>query len=148
MNSIRYLLRFGGIALTSTFGLLILAFPAYGQDHSPSATQIQQIEQHIENVSQRLQLTEAQRNDLEPILSKNFEDRMNILKSYGFSKETRPKLSLRKKLALRSDMNELRDQNRQDISVVLNDQQMDEFLDIQEENRNRMREGLGQKSGH
>ena len=148
MNSIRYFLRFGGIALTSTFGLLILAFPAYGQDHSPSATQIQQIEQHIENVSQRLQLTEAQRNDLEPILSKNFEDRMNILKSYGFSKETRPQLSFRKNRALRRDMNDLRDQTEQAVSVILNDQQMDEFLEIQEENRNRMREGLGQKSGH
>lgn len=148
MNSIRYFLRFGGIALTSTFGLLILAFPAYGQDHSPSATQIQQIEQHVEYVRQRLQLTEVQRTDLEPILSKNFEDRMNILKSYGFSKDTHPKLSLRKKLALRSDMNELRDQTEQAVSVILNDQQMDEFLEIQEENRNRMREGLGQKSGH
>ena len=73
---------------------------------------------------------------------------MNILKSYGFSKDTRPKLSLRKKLALRSDMNELRDQTEQAVSVILNDQQMDEFLEIQEENRNRMREGLGQKSGH
>ena len=148
MNSILYFSRFGGIALTLSLGLSTLAFPAYGQDHSPSATQIQQIEQHIENVSQRLQLTEAQQNDLEPILSKNFEDRMNILKSYGFSKDTRPKLSLRKKLALRSDMNELRDQTEQAVSVILNDQQMDEFLEIQEENRNRMREGLGQKSGH
>lgn len=148
MNSIRYFLRFGGITLTSTFGLLILAFPAYGQDHSPSATQIQQIEQHIENVSQRLQLTEAQRNDLEPILSKNFEDRMNILKSYGFSKDTRPKLSFRKKRALRRDMNDLRDRTEQAVSVILNEQQMDEFLKIQEENRNRMRDGLGQKSGH
>ncbi len=148
MNSIRYFLRFGGIALTSTFGLLILAFPAYGQDHSPSATQKQQLEQHVEYVRQRLQLTEAQRTDLEPILSKSFEDRMNILKSYGFSKETRPQLSLRKKLALRSDMNELRDQTEQAVSVILNDHQMDEFLEIQEENRKRMREGLGQKSGH
>ena len=86
-----------------------MAFPAYGQDHSPSATQIQQFEQHVENVRQRLQLTEIQRTDLEPILLKSFEDRINILKSYGFSKETRPKLSLRKKLALRRDMNDLRD---------------------------------------
>lgn len=97
MNSIRYFSSLGDIALTLTFGLLILAFPAYGQDHSPSATQIQQFEQHVENVRQRSQLTEIQRTDLEPILSKSFEDRINILKSYGFSKETRPKLSLHKK---------------------------------------------------
>jgi hypothetical protein len=116
-----------------------LAFPAYGQDHSPSATQIQQFEQHVENVRQRLQLTEIQRTDLEPILLKSFEDRINILKSYGFSKETRPKLSLRKKLALRRDMNDLRDRTEQAVSVILNDQQMDEFLEIQEENRKRMR---------
>ena len=148
MSSIRYFSRFGRIALTSSFGFLTLTFSAYGQDHSPSATQIRQIEQHIENVSQRLQLTEAQRTDLEPILSKNFEDRMNILQSYGFSKETRPKLSLRKKLALRSDMNELRDQTRQDVSVILNDQQMDRFLEIQEENRKRMRERSDKKSSH
>ena len=148
MNSIRYFLRFGGIALTSTFGLLILAFPAYGQDYSPSATQIQQIEQHVEYVRQRLKLTEVQRTDLEPILSKSFEDRMNILKSYGFSKETRPQLSFRKKRALRRDMNDLRDRTEQAVSVILNDQQMDGFLKIQEENRKRMREGLDQKSGH
>ena len=73
---------------------------------------------------------------------------MNILQSYGFSKETRPKLSLRKKLALRSDMNELRDQTRQDVSVILNDQQMDRFLEIQEENRKRMRERSDKKSSH
>jgi len=139
MNSIRYFSSLGDIALTLTFGLLILAFPAYGQDHSPSATQIQQFEQHVENVRQRLQLTEIQRTDLEPILSKSFEDRINILKSYGFSKETRPKLSLRKKLALRCDMNDLRDRTEQAVSVILNDQQMDEFLEIQEENRKRMR---------
>jgi hypothetical protein len=139
MNSIRYFSSLGDIALTLTFGLLILAFPAYGQDHSPSATQIQQFEQHVENVRQRLQLTEIQRTDLEPILSKSFEDRINILKSYGFSKETRPKLSLRKKLALRRDMNDLRDRTEQAVSVILNDQQMDEFLEIQEENRKRMR---------
>lgn len=116
-----------------------MAFPAYGQDHSPSATQIQQFEQHVENVRQRLQLTEIQHTDLEPILLKSFEDRINILKSYGFSKETRPKLSLRKKLALRRDMNDLRDRTEQAVSVILNDQQMDEFLEIQEENRKRMR---------
>jgi hypothetical protein len=139
MNSIRYFSSLGDIALTLTFGLLILAFPAYGQDHSPSATQIQQFEQHVENVRQRLQLTEIQRTDLEPILLKSFEDRINILKSYGFSKETRPKLSLRKKLALRRDMNDLRDRTEQAVSVILNDQQMDEFLEIQEENRKRMR---------
>ena len=139
MSSIRYFSSLGDIALTLTFGLLILAFPAYGQDHSPSATQIQQFEQHVENVRQRLQLTEIQRTDLEPILSKSFEDRINILKSYGFSKETRPKLSLRKKLALRRDMNDLRDRTEQAVSVILNDQQMDEFLEIQEENRKRMR---------
>ena len=148
MNSIRHFSRFGGIALTSFFGLFILAFPTYGQDHSPSATQIQQIEQHVEYVRQRLQLTEVQHTNLKPILSKSFEDRMNILKSYGFSKETRPKLSLRKKLALRSDMNELRDQTRQDVSVILNDHQMDEFLEIQEENRKQMRERSNQKSSH
>ena len=139
MNSIRYFSSLGDIALTLTFGLLILAFPAYGQDHSPSATQIQQFEQHVENVRQRLQLTEIQHTDLEPILLKSFEDRINILKSYGFSKETRPKLSLRKKLALRRDMNDLRDRTEQAVSVILNDQQMDEFLEIQEENRKRMR---------
>ena len=73
---------------------------------------------------------------------------MNILKSYGFSKDTRPKLSFRKKRAVRRDMKELRDRTEQAVSVILNDQQMDEFLEIQEENRKRMREGLGQKSGH
>ena len=148
MSSIRYFSRFGGIALTSSFGLLILAFPAYGQDRTLPDTQKQQFEQHLENVSQRLQLTEAQRTDLEPILSKSFEDRMNILQSYGFSKETRPKLSLRKKLALRSDMNELKDQTRQDVSVILNDHQMDEFLEIQVENRKQMRERSDKKSSH
>lgn len=148
MNPIRYFSRFGGIALTSTFGLLILAFPAYGQDKFPSDTQKQQFEQYLENVSQRLQLTEAQRTDLEPILSKSFEDRMNILQSYGFSKETRPKLSLRKKLALRSDMNELRDQTRQDVSGILNDHQLDEFLEIQEENRKQMRKRSDKKPSH
>lgn len=148
MNSIRYFLRFGGIVLTSFFGLLILAFPAYGQDYSPSATQIQQIEQHVEYVRQRLKLTEVQRTDLEPILSKSFEDRMNFLNSYGFSKETRPQLSFREKRALRRDMNDLRDRTEQAVSVILNDQQMDGFLKIQEENRKRMREGLDQKSGH
>ena len=148
MNSIRHFSRFGGIALTSFFGLFILAFPAYGKGHSPSATQIQQIEQHVEYVRQRLQLTEVQYTNLKPILSKSFEDRMNILKSYGFSKDTRPKLSFRKKRAVRRDMKELRDRTEQAVSVILNDQQMDEFLEIQEENRKRMREGLGQKSGH
>ena len=62
------------------------------------------------------------------------------MRSYGFSKETRPKLNLRNKLALRSDMNELRNQTRQNVSVILNDHQMDEFLEIQEENRKQMRE--------
>jgi len=45
-------------------------------------------------------------------------------------------------------MNELRDQTRQDVSVILNDHQMDEFLEIEEENRKQMRERSNQKSSH
>ena len=68
------------------------------------------------------------------------------MQSYGFSKETRPQLSFRKKRALRRDLNDLIDQTRRDVSVILNDQQMDEFLEIREENRKQMRERSDEKS--
>jgi len=45
-------------------------------------------------------------------------------------------------------MNDLRDRTEQAVSVILNGQQIDRFLEIQEENRKRMRERSDKKPSH
>ena len=100
-------------------------------------------------MSQRLQLTEEQQVLVEPILMAHFEDSRAIMESYGFSPKgaSGKKLDMRKMKAMSEELQPIRTQAERELSAVLTDQQMNEYRDIQDENRARMRREIQRRMG-
>ncbi len=104
--------------------------------------QIAEIQERIEATRARLDLSPDQQAMLEPILLSGFEQRLEVLRSFGFSADVIPDLSFRQKLALRKEMNKLRKVTENDVAAVLDDTQLAEFKKIQEELRNQFKQRL------
>lgn len=112
-------------------------------ERSISDTQITEMDARMQATRERLALTGEQSEALRPILAGSFEQRVAVLKSYGFSQGIKPKLSFRQKLALRDDMSDLREATNAEVSQILSADQMKEFRKMQDENRERLRSEMG-----
>ena len=129
----------GAVCLAAAAGM---AVGAAAQDRRLTDEQIAQIEERVAATRQRLQLTPEQQAALEPILTASAEQRVAVLQSYGFSGETRPKLSFRQKLSLRKEMQAIREKTEGQVAEVLSAEQLAEYKKIQEENREQLRARL------
>ncbi len=113
----------------------------------PSLTEEQraQMAERFEEIQKRLDLSEAQRAELEPILRRNFEKRAEILKRYGVSKDNTGRLGFRKARALKSDLDEARAANDAEVARILDERQMAEYRKIQEEAREAFRKRMRER---
>ena len=123
--------------------LLLVSSNVYAQEMELSEDQLEQILNRIEETKTRLNLTEEQSKQIRPILEENIQGSLEVLRKYGFERGHKPSLNFRQKLALRKDMNAVRDVTDAKLGAVLNDEQMDEYEDIRDERRKAMRERLG-----
>lgn len=101
-----------------------------------------QIAQRLEETRQRLNLTEEQRAALEPVLRASFEKRAAILNKYGVSRDGGNRLKYREARAMQGELETVRNQTEKEVAKILDSRQMAEFLKIQEENRQAMRERI------
>ena len=101
-----------------------------------------EIEARVQTVSERLDLTEAQKPEIEGILRDSIEQRMAILKSFGIEEGSQPKLRMRQARDLRSQLQALSEKTTAKLAGVLTDKQMSEYAKIQEEQRAAMREKI------
>jgi hypothetical protein len=134
-----------GLALSGAVLALtpIAAVPAQAQSEiNPTESQKEEIQSRLASAAERLMLTDQQREQVLPILRANTEANLRILQRYGFSRGNRPDLSLRQKLSLRREFSAQRDETNEQLSRVLSRDQMSIMEEIQDENRERMRERI------
>ena len=104
-----------------------------------------QLEERVAEARQRLDLTDEQVAQMEPIIESGIEARLLVLEEYGIDPEARTsgqqgKLRLRQKRALTKELNEISAEVRDEMSEILTDEQLAEYEKIQEERRAEMRE--------
>ncbi len=109
----------------------------------PTAEQREQLEQRLATVAERLQLTEEQKAQIEPIITDSFTQRQEILARYGIDPQAgsgrsgRPNPRTARKL--RQEMESVRDATTSQMEAILDDEQLAEFARIQEESRAELR---------
>jgi Spy/CpxP family protein refolding chaperone len=124
--------------------MMAVAVTAPGASAEPSGEHQQLIEAQVAEVAARLELTDAQRAQVEPIILSSLEQQMAVLESHGIDPEAALGGSMqrpnpRKALALRRDLDEVRAGTRDELAAVLSDAQLAELAEIQDERRAEMR---------
>lgn len=111
-----------------------------------SDEQIAKFEQRMRDTRERLELSDEQVEAIKPVLRESAEKRGAILQSYGFSieggRESGERLGFRKARAMRSEMEGVRDETEQAMEEILDDEQMDEYLEIAEERQEEIRDRI------
>jgi hypothetical protein len=115
------------------------------RDRQLSEDQRAQIEQRLADVRARLELTPEQSERLQPILRESFEKRLALRESHGLAGDGQQRPSRRQLIALRDDMKKLNAQTNAQVDAVLDDRQMAEFIEIQEETRDQVRQRVREK---
>ena len=94
----------------------------------------------------RLDLTDEQVEQVTPILQSSFESRRAILLEYGIDIESRKppaqKLGFRKARTLGKELDNVRASTLRELDDILTEEQLSEYVAMQNERKNEMRERL------
>ena len=108
-------------------------------DNSPSTNKANYL---LSKIKVRLNLTDVQIEQFEPIFHDHIEKRLGIMKKHGINQDFRSsekKISLRQLRAIKKDMNKINKQVENQLAGLLSEEQIEEFIKIQEEQRFEMR---------
>lgn len=109
----------------------------------PTQAQQEELQQRLANVAERLELTDEQKVQIEPIITESFAQQQEILQKYGIDPSaqggSRSRPNPRTARQLRNDMQSLRDNTREQLDGILDDDQMAEYARLQDEMREQMR---------
>lgn len=100
---------------------------------------------HLEEMASSLNITEAQRAQVKPILTRHFETQLAILDKHGIDiegRDGRRRLGFRKRRALRRDLDSSMTETVAQLAGVLSAEQLAEFEDLQAARRDQLREEL------
>lgn len=121
---------------------------ALGQEEARTE-QPEEFRQRLEEARTRLDLTDEQAEQVGPILREGHEARQEVLREYGIHTGGRSgganRLGFRQLRRLQRELNAVREQTLEDLDAVLTDEQLEAYKEIQEENRQAIREGLRQR---
>ena len=92
-------------------------------------------EQAIARLTDRLDLTEEQVAEVEPIIAESMEKRREVFDKYGDQRQTT-------RQAMRSEMQAIGDETHERLSTILTDEQREELLTLKEQKRARMDERM------
>ncbi len=84
----------------------------------------------VQHLTDRLDLTPEQAAEIEPIIQESFEKRNDVRDKY-FNEKTQTRNTMR------NEMKAIGDETHAQLSTILDDEQIEAFLGIQEENRAR-----------
>ncbi len=102
------------------------------------------VEEQLQEMRFRLNLSEEQLVQMTPILEKSIADRKAILSSYGIDPEAaggeRP--GLRKMRAMRKELESVRQNTLKELEPLLSEAQFEEFKALQDERREEMRQRM------
>ena len=127
------------IALTFLLALLGLPATAVSQQDQ---VELADFQKQMQETAARLDLSEAQRAELEPILRASFQETERLLEQHGIDHRSGNPPDRRQLLALSRDLRPLREQTDREVEAILSKEQMSEYHDIQEERRAQMRAQL------
>ncbi|WP_417320044.1 hypothetical protein [Emcibacter sp.] len=116
--------------------------PANAEQRQWTEEQAQAFMERMEATRARLDLSPAQEEELGHILRTSYQERLQVLQKYGFSRGVRPDLKMREKISLGRDMKKIREKTEGLVGEILSEGQMREFRKIQDENRDRFREQM------
>lgn len=135
---------FGSIGLVAILGLLIFTSGAASAETSKEQKLVALIE-HAENAKGRLNLSEEQEKQINPIVEASRDKKIAILERYGFGKGKKPTLSLRTKIKLGKEMKAVRKDTEKALSRYLTPDQLKEYKKIQDESRSLMKKAMNGK---
>ena len=101
-----------------------------------------EVEQRIEEIRDRLALTDEQKEAAAPILEAGIEKQRSIMEKFGVdptARGERPRLGLRDARKMRGEMDAVREDTLELLAEVLTPEQIEEYKKIQEEARGKMR---------
>ena len=100
----------------------------------------------LEEAKERLNLTEEQIVSIRPILEEDLAQKNKVLLKYGIDLESgkRPegRMKFREARALGNDLDAVREETVEKLSVFLSDEQIEEYKTIQNENKAKIRERI------
>lgn len=111
----------------------------------PSAEQQAQMEERMASIVERLELTDEQKTQLEPIVADSLTQQQEILAKYGIDPENRSsgsRPSPRQAMQLRREMETVREATKGELAGILSDEQLAEYARIQEEAKAEMRKRM------
>ncbi len=132
--------KIGGLIVSILLVGLMVPAPSNAQQPQATEEQIDRFLQALDDARARLQLTDAQSAEMEPILIEQLQAQAEILKDYGFSRESRPRLSFRQRIELGRTLKRTREPFTARVQEVLDEDQFEEYLKMQDETRKRLRQ--------
>ena len=110
---------------------------------------VDQFQRQLQNTRTRLNLTDAQVEQVGPILQAAFEARLEVLREYGIDLRadsgSTGRLGFFQARRLRRDLDGVQERTMDELDDVLTDAQLEEYEGLQEERREAMRERLRQR---
>ena len=104
----------------------------------------------MQELQERLELTEEQREQVRSVLTDHFEAVLTVLDQHGIDLEEerseRERLGLKKLRALRKDLDQVRKATREQLANVLSPEQLAEYKQVRTEQRERIRKKIREKS--
>lgn len=111
---------------------------AFAQSSEEVQAQLEaQLEAQFEETAERLDLTPQQKAELTPILMDSMEQRTEIMEEAGIESGQRP--TRQQMMTMRTDLQTLQKDTIEQVSAILTDEQMEEFMLIQQERADEMR---------
>ena len=133
------------MALVTMFGLLASLTTSQAQQADPD--RLDELDARIEQTRQRLNLTDEQSVQIDPILESNFHASMLVLESHGIDlsvpREQRARPNFREMRAIGKELQAVREETAEEMAEILTEEQMEEYRKIQVERRTEMREQIG-----
>ena len=120
---------------------LIMGWSAYAQRPMGSPQGDRNPEEQIERLKERLDLSDQQAEELQPIFEESREKLEALREQYQDQERSQETME-----ALRNERAELQEETNQKLATILSDEQMTQYRDLQGERPN-MRQGQRQGDG-
>ena len=133
----------------AALGFLFIAVAPQAADAGEpqlSSEQQARLDARLDEIRARLDLSDEQRARLEPLLRKDLERRVEVLRKHGMGREADARPSARQMRAARQDLKSAREQTEAEMKEILDERQLDEYRKFQQEARDEMRERARNRS--
>lgn len=123
--------------------------PTAPPPQASGAEQTEQLQRQLQETRTRLNLTDAQAEQVRPILQAALEARLEVLREYGIDLRddsgSAGRLGFFQARRLRRDLDSVQERTMDELDDVLTDTQLAAYEELQEERRETVRERLRQR---